>query len=147
MNYPLDEPHLAALRWAATFLWADPEAAGEWLAKDNNPAHATLNDALRALSATFSAAQLVRDLLGACGADAWRVDTPDDWHHIVGQHDEYFVAVERDAVVVDGSVKSIERIEYAAVQIAALILALLDALALPEGRKEAALKALREAGR
>lgn len=148
-TFPLDEPHIAALRWAATALRDEPAKAARLLEAIHGFKGLVTklipeNEAMLALSSPSSAAQLVRDLLGACGLFLLPVDEG--------------VAIQYPAVRVDVDADSFDYIAWTAPKtpwhiqrmlpheaIPALILALLDALALPEGRKEAALKALREA--
>lgn len=139
MTFPLDEPHLAALRWACSIHFEIREHA--WreyslgcLALD--PAEV---DALQIISSPSASAQLVRDLLGACGCEA---DT--DW---ADAYPEILIGFNDTEGISWDVLHSGDRGATPTPDIPALIIALLDALAKTEGRAEAALKALWEAGR
>lgn len=128
MTYPLDETHLAALREVC----AACEAHGRIALLSAAVASSAHQAAADALSSPSASAHLVRDLLGACEVDALHEVEP--WQGST----RISIAVKAPGLSV---------VSFAPSAIPALILALLDALALPEGRKEAALDALREAGR
>lgn len=133
-SYPLDEPHLRVLR-SVCELCAQVTDVPLYLRGMVERAGEPLRAACVALSTPSASAQLVRDLLGACGVDI--VKTWDHDMRMGGGGCWVMVDIAKESVL------------YAVplAHIPALILVLLDALAKTESRKEAALKALREARR
>lgn len=125
ISFPLDEPHLKALRWACEYMIVSPEEAAAWRPVDESrfpQAHA-----LDAISYPASAASLVRDLLARAGVTLKHIC-------VIKTITPPYVSI--DDGVFDNMVSSYE--------IPALIRALCD---LAPGDRDGAMRALREVGR
>lgn len=142
-TYPLDEPHLAALRWIGTLAPSDiPGLTEAALAIAETPDDGPASVALRAISSPASAASLVRDLLAWAGAPALLVNTArvleDAWPVRI-----YYMA--SDVPDVDPDDEDDDRcFEASEADVPRLISALVD---LAPSDREGAMRAMREVWR
>lgn len=141
-TYPLDEPHLEALRWACAM---PSDLHGHALSMYERGTLALANSeacALRALSSPASAASLVRDLLARADVeDVVALSDDDDPNKCTA---DIAIWWDGDRVIVDCVSDGPVGAELPMPDVPRLISAL---AALAPGDREGAMRALREVGR